>query len=76
LTLPNDSDKIPLPPAIITIQPLVLTVQEAADVLRVGHDRIYQLMKSGELPFVLFGKSRRIPVDALRRLVEESTRYE
>jgi excisionase family DNA binding protein len=39
---------------------------EASMYLRISRSAIYILMNAGELPFAKFGKSRRIPWEALR----------
>ncbi len=43
----------------------LLTVQEAAQFLRVSRSKLYDLMDNGELKFVKLGRSRRIPRRAL-----------
>jgi excisionase family DNA binding protein len=54
---------------------LLLTVEEAAEQLRLGRSTVFDLIRSGELRSVKIGRSRRIPLDALRefarRLSEE-----
>ena len=57
--------------------PEVLTVEEAAAVLRIGRGNAYELARlwreSGGrqgLPVVTLGRSLRVPRDALRRLLE------
>jgi excisionase family DNA binding protein len=42
------------------VQPLLLTVAEVADSLRVCHRTVYNLMASDGLPWVLVGGSRRV----------------
>ena len=46
-------------------QPLALTVLEAGQVLRVGRNVAYELVRSGQLRSVRVGKNIRIPRDAL-----------
>jgi excisionase family DNA binding protein len=46
------------------------TVAEAATFLRLSRAKVYQLMEGGELLYAKFGKSRRIPKDALREYAE------
>jgi excisionase family DNA binding protein len=41
------------------------TIEGARQFLRLSRSAIYQLMESGELPFVKLGKARRIPRKAL-----------
>ena len=49
----------------ITQLPLALTVPEAGQVLRVGRNVAYDLVRSGQLRSVRVGKNIRIPRDAL-----------
>jgi excisionase family DNA binding protein len=41
--------------------PLLLKVTEAAKLLQLGRDRIYELVASGRLPALHFGRTIRIP---------------
>jgi excisionase family DNA binding protein len=50
--------------------PLLLKVNEAAKLLQIGRDRIYELVASGRLPALHFGRTIRIPRDALARFIE------
>jgi excisionase family DNA binding protein len=50
---------------------LLLTIEDAAQRLAMGRSRVYELMKSGELESVHIGRSRRIPVEALRSFVDK-----
>lgn len=45
---------------------LMLTPEEAAEALGVGRSTLYDLMRLQEIPSVKIGRSRRIPVSALR----------
>lgn len=45
--------------------PAVLTVKEAAALLRVGRNQAYDMVRSGEIPAVRYGSSWRIPRAAL-----------
>lgn len=51
--------------------PLLLTVEAAATLLGIGRTRMYALVKSGEVPSVLIGRSRRVPTAALQRYVDD-----
>ena len=55
---------------------LLLTPEEAAEVLGVGRSRVYDLMRRRELVSVRIGKSRRVPVAAVRAYVELLTERE
>lgn len=48
-----------------TIQPWLVTVPEAAAILRVGKTKIYELIAMEGLPKVKFGTAVRIPVKEL-----------
>jgi len=50
--------------------PILMTVADAAQRLRLGRSRIYTLIMSGELESVKIGRSRRITREALDRFVE------
>ena len=47
--------------------PLALTVLEAGQVLRVGRNVAYELVRSGQLRSVRVGRNIRIPRDALAK---------
>lgn len=44
---------------------LLLTPEEAAQALRVGRSKVYDLMRSGQLRSVKIGGSRRVSAQAL-----------
>ena len=50
-------------------EPILLTPLEAAQVLRIGRSKLYQLLQAGELESVHIGACRRIPAEALNDLV-------
>jgi excisionase family DNA binding protein len=54
--------------------PEVLTVREAAAILRVGRNQLYQAITRGELGAVRIGRSIRIPKQALLDLLAASPR--
>ncbi|KWW97914.1 excisionase [Carbonactinospora thermoautotrophica] len=47
----------------------LLTVPEVAAVLRVGRSKVYDLIRTKQLPSVKLGKYRRIPAEAVETLV-------
>ena len=49
---------------------LLLTVEEAAEMLGIGRTLAYALVSAGELPSVTLGRLRRIPTASLRTWVE------
>lgn len=50
----------------------LLTVPEAAAMLRIGRTRAYRLAKAGALPCIRIGASVRVPLAAVQRMVEEA----
>lgn len=50
-------------------EPLLLKPERAAVLLSIGRTKVYELMRSGALPSVRFGGSRRIPATALYEFV-------
>ena len=54
---------------VLASDPLLLTPEEAAQVLRIGRTTIYALMRSGELRPVHVGRSCRLPRAELERYV-------
>lgn len=48
---------------------LLLTVEEAAERLRLGRTLVYRLISSGELESVKVGRLRRVPADCLPEYV-------
>jgi len=73
LMVENQPIEVPLPRR--TTEHALLTVEEAADRLRIGRTRMFALVKSGEIESVQIGRSRRIHPDAIdayaRRLQNE-----
>jgi excisionase family DNA binding protein len=56
-------------PSAAQLPPLLLTPEEAAQLLRVGRSKVYDLMRSGMLRSVKLGGSRRISAVALAEFV-------
>lgn len=52
------------------MEKLLLTAEEAGEVLSIGRTAIYELMARGLLESVSIGRSRRIPARALSEFVE------
>lgn len=48
---------------------LLLTVEEAANRLRIGRTVMYSLVRTNQIQTIKIGRLRRIPVDALKRYV-------
>lgn len=55
------------------LEPLLLSVDEAARLLNVASRTVWTLTKSGTLPHVRIGRRVLYPVDALRRWTIEQT---
>jgi excisionase family DNA binding protein len=53
-----------------TVDPLLVTVEEAAQILRVGRTLMYEHVRRGTLPSVRVGRCRRIALVDLERFVE------
>lgn len=56
------------------MEPLLLTVREAADALRMSTSRVYDLMRTRQLRSCKVGRARLIPANALREFVDQLTR--
>ena len=54
---------------VLTADRLLLTPEEAAQVLRIGRTTVYALMKGGELRSVHIGRSCRISQEEVERYV-------
>jgi excisionase family DNA binding protein len=53
------------------LAPLLVTVEQAAELLNVGRTTMYGLVAGGTIPTVRIGKCRRVAVDALDAYVAE-----
>ena len=51
------------------IDPVLLTITEAATALAIGRTTVYELIGAGELDVVHIGRSSRIPADAIHEFV-------
>lgn len=60
-----ESQPIEVPLPRNTTEHILLTVEEAADRLRIGRTRMFALVKSGEIESVLIGRLRRIHPEAI-----------
>lgn len=56
----------------VPLERMLLSPEEAADVLGVGRAKVYDLMSEGRLASIKLGRCRRIPMASIRRLVEPS----
>jgi excisionase family DNA binding protein len=56
-----------------TSQPLVMSVREAAAMLRISKDLAYELIARGELPALRLGRRVVVPTKALMQFVDGTT---
>jgi len=49
-----------------------LTVQEVAGLMRVSKMTVYRMVHAGELPAVRFGRSYRVPANAVESLLKSA----
>lgn len=61
-------------PDNVTDLPLVLTVEEAARVLRIGRSSAYEAARTGELPTVRIGRILRVPRSAIEEMLRTAGR--
>jgi excisionase family DNA binding protein len=57
------------PPAL-AVMPLLLTVNQAAQMLGIGRSTLYELIDAGEIRSVKVGASRRIPLKAVHEYID------
>lgn len=50
-------------------EPLLMTVESAAEMLSIGRTRMFDLINKGEVSSVIIGRSRRVPLVALQQYV-------
>ena len=53
------------------MNPELLTPDEAADILPLSRSTIYELLRTGALPSLRIGRSRRVRTDAIRAFIDE-----
>ena len=54
------------------VEPVVVTVADAATMLSVGRSRVYELIARGELASVKLGAARRVTIKSIRQLLARS----
>ena len=52
-------------------QRLLLRIPEVAETLGLGRTKIYEMIATGELPTIRFGRAVRVSVSTLQKWVEE-----
>ena len=55
----------------MSVERLLYRPAEAAEAIGVSRSRMYEMIDSGDIPSVRIGGTLRVPVDELRRRVEE-----
>jgi len=55
------------------MEQILVRPEQAAELLALARSSIYELVKSGELPSVRYGKALRLPVEGLRAWAEART---
>jgi excisionase family DNA binding protein len=58
----------------MTVDPVLLTIEETAQALTIGRTTTYQRVGTHDLPVIRIGRAVRIPVAAVHRWVEEQHR--
>jgi excisionase family DNA binding protein len=58
------------------IQPLLLTVSQAAKMLNLGRTKVYELIATEGLPVVHFGRAKRVSMASLQRWIESREQKE
>ena len=56
---------------VVNELPLFLTVPEAARLLRIGRNTAYDLVRSGQIHSLKFGRQLRVPRQAITDLLEK-----
>jgi len=51
------------------IEPLLVTISEATDIIGIGKSKLYEIIAEGKLPIVKLGRRSLIAVDDLKSLV-------
>jgi excisionase family DNA binding protein len=54
----------------MTVEPLLLRISEAAEMLGISRSKAYEMIKAGELPHVRIRHTLRVPLGSLRRWIE------
>jgi excisionase family DNA binding protein len=59
-----------------SVQPLLLTVSQAAKLLSLGRTKVYELIATEGLPVVHFGRAKRVSMVSLQRWIESREQKE
>ena len=52
-------------------EPYVLTVRETAKFLRLSRNSVYEGIRRGQIPAIVIGRRKLVPLAALRKMVDE-----
>lgn len=52
-------------------EPMLLTVEDVQNVTRLGRTKVYEMIRTGQLPVIRIGRSVRIRRETLKRLLDE-----
>jgi excisionase family DNA binding protein len=69
--LPAEQSQPQIPAPRVSPEQTLLTVEEAAQRLRIGRTQMFALIKSGEIQSVQIGRLRRIPSTSIERYADE-----
>ncbi|OPG07160.1 DNA-binding protein [Streptomyces sp. GKU 895] len=56
---------------VVASEPQALTVPEVMTALKLSRSKVYDLIRSKQLPSYTSGRARRIPVDAVRHYMQD-----
>jgi excisionase family DNA binding protein len=51
--------------------PVLYTVEEAAEILRISRWKVYDLIRNGDLRSIKIGRLRRVPLDAVHEFAAQ-----
>jgi excisionase family DNA binding protein len=57
-------------PTLFDPEPILLTIVEAARMLKIGRTLTYELIANGQLEVIHIGRATRVPLDAVHAFVE------
>jgi excisionase family DNA binding protein len=57
------------------MEPLLLKAEDVAKLLGLGRSKVFAMLAIGELPVIRFGRSVRVPREALEGLIAEHTQH-
>lgn len=54
------------------MDPVLMTPRELAELLKLGRNKTYELLASGELPIIRFGRAIRVPRSAVLNWIDRA----